>query len=258
MTKYQVVGSGGPEPVVPLPGANASAFNTRNARGNLMPPFADSRAERDSIRVFSPGKVDRGSNRLRVLGIDAVANAAQVVEHEPVRDRTNQRHIHISVCQPLLITGLPVSAAIGGSLPNPARRRVTAIFNNVVHWGCALVVVHEEHADSRNRRSASAHAQSARALRWLHRTTVPGHESNVLAFHPSRKIAVPVRDRRDLPASAHTETGWIHRRSRIVGLRHLSASLQALRGVAARGVSSTAGLLHSRIIPNERIALCPN
>jgi hypothetical protein len=88
---------------------------------------------RGEFHQHAPMNVDRMGYWLEMIGVDAKSDTTQVVNDEPIRDRP----VCLLVIEPMRPDGLlasphcTVSLAAGCTLPNPARRLVSAIFDGI-------------------------------------------------------------------------------------------------------------------------------
>lgn len=107
-----------------------------------VPPLAHPRSRHLRSGAFAPCKIDRSRNWLKVLRINARTNAAEMVEVETGRDRTDKSFVHQTMCwhaAPFDVSPA-VSTGIQAALPDPTGSFVSTVLNEVVNWGRASLM----------------------------------------------------------------------------------------------------------------------
>lgn len=218
----------------------------------------------------TPTEVLCERNRLQMVRVDTRRDATQVVEVQTIWDGTVLPLVVHPMSSASLSMGISTTITIGlSALPDPARRFVSSIFNDIfegrrefrVSGKVSRRLPLNESGFRLSRRqwgllSATTHAVSrrigGRQLGSRRPCEVPGDKSPWLAGDVP---TTTVRDRDNRGAFTAATLTKAFRDSGIVGVCH-----QLTSGLAARSIgaprperSTAAGHLHARIIPNSGV-----
>lgn len=171
---------------------------------------------------YAPLTVDRVGYRLQVVGVDTQTDAAKVVQFKPFGDRAFCSRVIETVGSNRLsaASDAPVSVSLLCSLPDPTRRGVPAVLEDVRHRGQSIIVA----------------------------PNVPmGRPSD----HASRGIS-GLGYRRESAATTQTATRRIRTRIGILGV-HSAVSSSETVGAVARAVSAAPGRFMPKLYHREAL-----